>query len=86
MTILESAIPNLVLLTSRAVDNDTRPGNKSPEQFATQGRYNYEPSFAAAVIFLILFGMALLANVVQFFWHRAWFWWVMIFAVVCESA
>jgi hypothetical protein len=28
----------------------------------------------------------LAANVLQFFWHRAWFWWVMIFAVSCECA
>ncbi|OCT54897.1 Protein RTA1 [Cladophialophora carrionii] len=88
MAILDAVIPHLVHLVARAADDDTndgdRPGNKSPEQFASQGRYNYAPSFAAAVIFLILFSAVLAANVVQFIWHRAWFWWVMIFAVSLE--
>jgi hypothetical protein len=61
------------------------PGNKSPEQFAVQGRYYYAPSFAAAVIFCVLFGIVLSVQIYQFFRHRAWFWWVMILAITCKS-
>ncbi|KIW71427.1 hypothetical protein PV04_03596 [Phialophora macrospora] len=84
MAILDAVVPHLVHLASRAADNDNRPGNKSPQDFATEGRYNYPPSFAAAVFFLIVFAAVLAVNVFQFFWHRAWFWWVMIFAVTLE--
>ena len=83
MAILDTVVPQLLQLVTRAA-NDNDQGNKTPQQFAKEGRYDYVPSFAAAVIFLILFGAVLAANVFQFFLHRAWFWWVMIFAVACK--
>ena len=61
-----------------------RPGNKSPEAFAHQGRYSYTPSFATAVLFIILFAIVTLANVFLFFRHRSWFWWSMNLAVISE--
>ncbi|KAI9736169.1 MAG: hypothetical protein M1834_001054 [Cirrosporium novae-zelandiae] len=57
---------------------------KTPEELATEGRYNYAPSFAAAVIFLALYVIILLANLIQYFWYRAWFWWPMLFSVALE--
>jgi len=63
-----------------------RPGNKSPEAFAHQGRYAYTPSFATAVLFLVLFAIVTLANVFLFFRHRSWFWWSMNLAVISESS
>ena len=83
MALLDTIVPNLLQLTSRSV-NENAPGNKTPADFAKEGRYNYAASFAAAIVFLVLFGIALAMNIVQFFWHRAWFWWVMIFAVTCK--
>ena len=84
MAIFETLVPHLLEFTARAVNDTNDDGNKTPAQFAKEGRYSYVPSFGAAVVFLILFGVVLAANLVQWFYHRAWFWWVMIFAVSCK--
>ncbi|EHY56567.1 hypothetical protein HRR80_003722 [Exophiala dermatitidis] len=76
----------LVQLAARAVDDNNQelPGGKSPAEYAKQGRYNYAPAFAPAVVFSVLYAIAMAVNAVQFFRHRAWFWWVMNFAVAME--
>ncbi len=76
---LGSPILHLLELVSRAPRSE-----KTPEQIATQGRYNYTPSVAAAVIFLVIYAIAMVLNQVQMFWHRAWFWWVMNLAVASK--
>ncbi|OAP56868.1 hypothetical protein AYL99_08980 [Fonsecaea erecta] len=83
MDAMGQSIPHLLLLTSRSF-NGSEPGDKSPQDFAKEGRYNYVPSFAAAVIFLVLYGLALIMNLGMMFWHRSWFWWSMNFAVAME--
>jgi hypothetical protein len=84
MAVLDTVLPHALQLVSR---DDSGPFHgKTPEEWATEGRYNYPPSFAAAIIFCILFGAVLILHVVQFFWHRAWFWWVLIFGVVCKAS
>jgi len=82
MVLLGNVIPQLLHLTARSYGNG--PGDKTPAEFAIEGRYDYAPSFAAAVVFVVLFGIGLFANIFQFFWHKAWFWWVMILAVSCK--
>ena len=82
MALIEDIIPQLLHLTARSYGNG--PGDKSPAELLREGRYDYVPSFAAAVVFLVLFGIGLFANIFQFFWHKAWFWWVMILAISCR--
>ncbi|KIX93629.1 uncharacterized protein Z520_10535 [Fonsecaea multimorphosa CBS 102226] len=79
MDAVGQSMPHLLQLASRHV-----PGTKSPQEFAKEGRYDYVPSFAAAVVFLVLFGIAMITNLGQMFWHRSWFWWSMNFAVAME--
>ncbi|EXJ80511.1 hypothetical protein A1O1_08656 [Capronia coronata CBS 617.96] len=78
------AFSQLVELAARAINNDDLPGGKSLADFAKEGRYNYPPSFAAAVVFSVIYGLAMATNLVQIVRHRAWFWWVMNFAVAME--
>lgn len=48
------------------------------------GRYSYKPSFPAAVVFFSLYVLATIINLWQWFFYRAWFWWVMNFAIICK--
>ena len=57
------------------------PGGKTPEEYAAEGRYNYVPSFTAAVVFVVIYFILILINCFQFYWHRSWFWWPMLLAV-----
>jgi hypothetical protein len=79
--------PLTVTLTTAAFELIARQlggGDKSPQQFAKEGRFSYTPSFGAAVLFVILFAIVTLANVFLFFRHRSWFWWSMNLAVVSQ--
>ncbi|KIX10253.1 uncharacterized protein Z518_01334 [Rhinocladiella mackenziei CBS 650.93] len=78
----DDPLAHVVALATRALDSG--PADKTPEEWATEGRYNYAPSFAAAVVFIALYGIALAINLFQMFRHRAWFWWVMNFAIILE--
>jgi len=69
-------------LTAR--DATGGPSDKTPAQYAREGRYNYDPSFAASVVFAVLYAIVVLANLVQIVRHRAWFWWVMNLGVLCK--
>ena len=78
-------VPLVADLTVRNVaPSSTLPGGKTPAQYAVQGRFNYVPSFPAALIFLALFLILVLANLFLIFRHRAWFWWVMNLAVISK--
>ncbi len=70
-----------------ARDSTVKPQHqgKTPEQWDKEGRYNYEPSFAAAVMFLALYVAATVINLFQYALYRAWFWWPMNLAVISES-
>ncbi|KIW16868.1 hypothetical protein PV08_04058 [Exophiala spinifera] len=81
---IEGALAHLSTLVTRDVSDTGLPGGKTLQEYETQGRFNYDPSFAASVIFLVLFAIAAAINIFQFFRHRAWFWWVMNFAVLME--
>jgi len=80
---VEHVVAHIASLVVRASANGL-PGGKTLQEYQTEGRYNYPPSFAAAVIFVVLFGIAAAVNLFQLFRHRAWFWWVMNFAVIME--
>lgn len=81
-----ASISQLFELARRALDeNDELPGGKTIAEFAKEGRYNYPPSFAAAVVFSVIYAIAMAVNLVQLVRHRAWFWWVMNFAVASKS-
>lgn len=84
MTPFEQPIAHLVSLAARSYNNTGLPGGKTPEQWATEGRFSYVPSLAAAVIFAVLFGIAVVINLGQMVRHRAWFWWSMNFAVLSK--
>lgn len=83
---IEHAIAHTSRLVARDQNTTDLPGGKTLQEYNTQGRYDYDPSFAAAIIFLVLFAIATAINLFQFFRHRAWFWWVMNFAVISKSA
>jgi hypothetical protein len=57
---------------------------KTPEEWAVEGRYHYPPSFAAAAVFLVVYILATLINLCQFFFYRTWFWWPMVLGVASE--
>ena len=80
---VEHVVAHIASLVVRASANGL-PGGKTLQEYQTEGRYNYPPSFAAAVIFVVLFGIAAAVNLFQLFRHRAWFWWVMNFAVISK--
>lgn len=81
-TLSEALFPFLAELAKR--DGSPNPGGKTDAQYKTQGRYNYAPSFAAAVIFVVLYAIVVLANLFLLFRHRAWFWWAMNLAVISK--
>lgn len=76
------------ILISPDLSNDPimSSSGKTPEEFATQGRFKYPPSFAASVIFTVIYGVAMVVNLAQMFRHRAWFWWVMNLAVASKCS
>ncbi|PYI07313.1 RTA1 like protein [Aspergillus sclerotiicarbonarius CBS 121057] len=37
------------------------------------GTYNYEPSYPAAIVFAVFFGITTLAHGIQLFWTKTWF-------------
>lgn len=82
--IVDAALAHAVNLVARSYSATGLPGGKTAAEYAVEGRYSYVPSFAAAIIFSALFGLALVINVYQLFRHRAWFWWVMNFAVLSK--
>ncbi|KAI9044382.1 RTA1 domain-containing protein [Aspergillus affinis] len=43
--------------------------------------YGYVPSLAAGIVFLVLFGLSMLAHTVQFIWKRNW--WCVVFSIGC---
>lgn len=45
--------------------------------------YGYQPSLAAGIVFLALFGLSMLAHTVQMTWTRTW--WCAVFSVGCIS-
>ena len=45
--------------------------------------YGYVPSLAAGIVFLVLFGLSMIAHTVQCVWKRTW--WTMVFTVGCMS-
>lgn len=45
--------------------------------------YGYQPSLAAGIVFLALFGVSMLAHTVQMTWTRTW--WCAVFSVGCLS-
>ena len=83
VTLIRAALPFIGQLATR--DGTSNPGGKTNAQYATEGRFDYPPSFAAAVLFLVLYVIVVLANLILIFRHRAWFWWVMNLAVISKS-
>ncbi|KAJ4524229.1 hypothetical protein HRR83_002349 [Exophiala dermatitidis] len=63
----------LVQLAARAVDDNNQelPGGKSPAEYAKQGRYNYAPAFAPAVVFSVLYAIAMAVNALVGYITRA---------------
>ncbi len=75
-------VSHLLTLAARAFSSTGLPGGKTPAEYAAEGRYNYVPTLSAAIIFTVLFGICAVINWVQFFRHRAWFWWMMNAAIL----
>lgn len=47
--------------------------------------YRYDPSLAAAVIFIVLFLLATLAHTYQFIRTRTWYLWPVVAGGICMS-
>ncbi|BCR85595.1 RTA1 domain-containing protein [Aspergillus chevalieri] len=45
--------------------------------------YGYVPSLAAGIVFLVLFGLSMIAHTVQCVWKKTW--WTMVFTVGCMT-
>ncbi|KAE8382569.1 RTA1 like protein-domain-containing protein [Aspergillus bertholletiae] len=43
--------------------------------------YGYEPSLAAGIVFLVLFGLSMIVHTVQLTWKRTW--WCAVFSIGC---
>ncbi|KAL4896994.1 RTA1 like protein-domain-containing protein [Aspergillus ambiguus] len=43
--------------------------------------YGYQPSQAAGIVFLVLFGLSMIAHTIQFTWSKTW--WCAVFSVGC---
>jgi hypothetical protein len=52
---------------------------------ACNAYYTYSPSFAAAILFSVLFGILTIAHISQGFWYKKRFTWVVITGVLFES-
>jgi hypothetical protein len=72
MTLLHTALPTWLVLEARDVST-------------TPPHFNYSPVFAVAIIFVVLYAITLVSNLIQFFWYRSWFWWPMLLAVASTS-
>jgi len=85
----EAALPLVhQLLVRDSTKNSTvskEHAGKTEAQWEAEGRYNYPPSFAAAVVFLVLYVIITGFNLFQFIFYRAWFWWPMVFAILSKS-
>ncbi len=84
VTLTEAILPYVARLVTR--QGTANPGGKTNAQYAADGRYDYAPSFAAAVLFLVLYSIIVVANFFLIIRHRAWFWWVMNLAVISKSS
>jgi hypothetical protein len=76
------------LLVRDSTQNSTvskEHAGKTDAQWEAEGRYNYPPSFAAAVVFLALYVIITGFNLFQYIFYRAWFWWPMVFAILRKS-
>lgn len=62
---------------SNQTDDDLYIGCKAYN--GTDTSYGYVPSSAAGVAFCVLFGLSMLAHIVQFCWKRTW--WCSVFAL-----
>ncbi|KAF1352816.1 hypothetical protein EJ07DRAFT_168726 [Lizonia empirigonia] len=51
---------------------------------ACNAYYTYNPSFAAAILFIVLFGILTIAHIFQAFWYKKRFTWVVISGVLFE--
>lgn len=69
-----------------ARSNSSLPQGKTQAEYDSQGRYNYTPSKAAAIAFCILYIIIVAYNLFQYFYHRSWFWWSMVLAVISTSS
>lgn len=64
---------------SSQYDRDLHIGCKAYNGIETS--YGYVPTKAAGVAFCVLFGLSMLAHIIQFCWTRTW--WCSVFAVGC---
>ena len=88
LAIFTMASPAFLALSHTLVvrdNNGNSTDGKSQELWDKQGRYPYDPNFAAACIFVAIYALTLLINVFQYFWYRSWFWWPMLLAALSAS-
>ena len=78
--LLAPAIQELVTRSSSY--NNTYPNGETQAQYESRGRYYYEPSKAAAIVFCVLYAVIVASNLFQYFFYKSWFWWSMNFAVI----
>jgi len=81
----EVLFPAMAQLLARDSTSVAQHDGKTEAQWETEGRYPYAPSFAAAIVFLVLYIIVLAVDVFQLIWYRSWFGWPMILAVTSLS-
>lgn len=91
-----AAIPTTTIhiarLASRAESSPTPectsavPGKygRVEDYSACNAYYTYNPSFAAAILFSVLFGTLAISHITQAFWYKKKFTWVVIAGVLFE--
>lgn len=92
MPIIPTSTISYIQLASRAESSPSPECTTAvPGQFGRVGDYSacnayytYNPSFAAAILFSVLFGILTVGHIFQAFWYRKHFTWVVITGVLFE--
>jgi hypothetical protein len=91
LTVPTTAIPfkHIVTRTTNSTDPECTtavPGKygRVDDYSACNAYYTYNPSFEAAILFTVLFGILTIAHVFQAFWYKKRFTWVVIIGVLFE--
>jgi len=92
MVVIPTPTTHIARLASRAESSSTPecttavPGKygRVDDYLACNAYYTYDPSFAAAILFTVLFGILTISHTTQAFWYKKKFTWVVITGVLFE--
>jgi hypothetical protein len=92
MAVIPTPTTHLARLASRSESSPSPecttavPGKygRVDDYSACNAYYTYDPSFAAAVLFTVLFGILTISHTTQAFWYKKRFIWVVITGALFE--